>query len=111
MTLNFAIGAAILGGISAGLACYASHGYANARRWRAVHRYTFGIMAILIPFAICLFVALTPEMAAGLTLCFVIIASFAGFGTWLNYQPGKHTISDTPDADEALRKLDDELSH
>lgn len=103
------IGIGALGAMLAGLACWAAHEYAERHRWRFIHRCIYGVSVICACFAAPLFAALAPEMAGTLFLLLILVCVGAGLGTWLNYQDKPAPLSETPDADEYLRKLNDEI--
>ena len=108
MNPNLSLGIGILAAITAGLACVGAHKIARRRRWGYVPRYVTGIAIGLVALAFPLFCAMPPNdavLAWGVT---ALIFVGEGLATWLAHDASPDN-STTPEADELIRRLDEEL--
>lgn len=110
MTVEIIVGIGIIAGLAAAGASALAHRWAKRRRWPYVPRYACGVAIALIAFAFPLFAAQPTNNALVLFGDLVLIFLFQGAATWLAHDadpdpPG----SLTPEADELIRRLDEEI--
>jgi hypothetical protein len=97
--------------LAAGFAQAVAHQYAQRHRWRLVQRYVAGLTIINIAAAFPLFAALTIEQAVTLYGLLWLIGGVSGLATWICHEsdPKDSPQGATPEADEMIRKLNEEL--
>ena len=108
MNPNLSLGIGIIAAFAAALACAVAHPIARRLRWGYVPRYVCGVAIGLIALAFPLFGALDAHDAALIILIAGGIFGAEGLATWLAHD-ARPDSSTTPEADELIRRLDEEL--
>lgn len=110
MVSYFTVLVGVVSSIAAAGAQAVAHQIAQRHRWRRIPRYVTGISIIGAAYAPVIFSALPLDQAAILYGLFWLITGLSGLSTWLSYEADpKPPGGATPEADEMLRNLEEEL--
>ncbi len=108
MNPNLALGIGVIAAFAAALACAVAHPIARRLRWGYVPRYVCGVAIGIIALAFPLFGTLEAGDAALIILIAGGIFGAEGLATWIAHDASPDRSS-TPEADEMIRQLDEEL--
>ena len=108
MSSNLILGISIIAAVAAAFACAFAHYWAKRRHWPYIPRYVTGALIVLGGFGFPVFLSLPIADALPLYAALVLIYGGGAVGTFLAYDSDPDPPG-TPEADELIRRLDEEL--
>lgn len=108
MNPNLIISIALVAAIGATFACVLAHRWAKRRHWTYIPRYVAGALIVLIGFGFPLFIGMPTGDALPLFMSLLLVYAGGAIGTFLAYDSDPDPPG-TPEADELIRRLDEEL--
>jgi hypothetical protein len=106
--MNLILGVSIIAAIAAAFACALVHRWARHKHWLYLPRYITGAIIVLVGFSFPVFIAFPTAEALPIIAALGLIFGGCAIGTFLAYDNDPDPPG-TPEADELIRRLDEEL--